>query len=692
MRGFIIALLVSGAIWNTYAQVHTPIKWQISTNQVSDSQAQLIFTAILDDGWHIYSQAIEEGGPLPTTFSFEPSDTYSRVGKVEEFGTPVKSYDNTFMMDITWFAQTVVFKQKVDLHEAAVTIKGKIEFMVCTDEMCLPPETKTFSLEIRAINPRKNDSKRTSEPRKPKTIDNPEQNSSANIDTTTSRMPNQNPTSPTVNDDPTDSMPRSEKSSVLWGIFFAGIVGGLAALFMPCIFPMIPLTISFFNGRTNNRPLLIATLYGASIILLYVGLGFGITVLFGSSAMNELATNGIFNFFFFVLLTLFAASLLGAFEIILPASWSTAADRRSDRSGLIGIFFMAATLALVSFSCTAPIIGTLLVEAATVRNYMAPVAGMFGFSLALALPFSLFAMFPSWLKSLPKSGGWLNSIKVTLGFLELALALKFLSNVDLAYHWNWLDREVFLVLWIIIFGLLGFYLLGKLKLTHDTDVKHISTPRLFLAIITLAFTLYMIPGLWGAPLKVISAFLPPAQTQDFDLYSYKAMERIPGNSASYSPRKYEDIFESPLNIGAFFDYDEGIAYARNAGKPVMIDFTGHACVNCRKMEAEVWTDPRVLNRLQNDFVVIQLYVDDKTELESEEKYKSTNGKVVTTIGGKWSDLEATAFGTNAQPWYVLLGHDGEALTDPQGAEYDAEIFSRFLDKGLGEFERKMKSR
>ena len=482
--------------------------------------------------------------------------------------------------------------------------------------------------------------------------------------------------------------PAAPEKSSLWVTFLAGLLGGFAAVLMPCIFPLLPMTVSFFTKRSGTRAKGIrnALVYGASIIVIYVALGLLITVVFGADALNNLATNGIFNFFFFLLLVVFGASFLGAFEIMLPTKWANKMDEKADEGGLLGIFFMAATLALVSFSCTGPIIGTLLVQAATMGQLLGPAVGMFGFALALALPFTLFSLFPGWMASLPKSGGWLNSVKVTLGFLELAFALKFLSNVDLAYHWQWFDREVFLVLWIVIFGMMGLYLLGKLRFSHDSDLPFITLPRLFLSIIVLSFTLYLVPGLWGAPLRAVSAFLPPQDTQDFDLYTPSLLAPAGGSAVaptSTAPHKYADLFHAPLGLPAFFDYDEGMAYAKQVGKPVLIDFTGHACVNCRKMEANVWPDKQVLPLLRDKYVLIQLYVDDKTELPAAEQTVSKlSGKTLKTIGNKYSDFQASRFNTNSQPYYVLLGRDGNVLVPPQGANYEVENFASFLNSGL----------
>jgi len=486
---------------------------------------------------------------------------------------------------------------------------------------------------------------------------------------------------------------QQQTKQTLWAIFLAGMAGGFAALLMPCIFPMLPLTVSYFTkngGEKGSAAISKALLYGVSIMVIYVVLGLLVTIIFGADALNSLSTNGIFNFGFFLLIVAFAASFLGAFEINLPSSWVNKMDRHADKGGMLGLFFMAATLSLVSFSCTGPIIGYLLVQAATSGALMGPAIGMLGFSFALAIPFALFAMFPSLLSALPKSGGWLNSVKVTLGFLELALSLKFLSNVDLAYHWHLFDREVFLVLWIVIFGLMGIYLLGKLKFSHDSDLKYVSVPRLFLAIIILSFTVYMIPGLWGAPLRSISAFLPPQATQDFDLYtsSLKISNNVAAanDNTDTKPHKYAALFDKPLGLNPFFDYDEGVSYAKQVHKPVMIDFTGHACVNCRKMEASVWSDKQVYQRISQEYVLIQLYVDDKTDLAANEQTTTPEGRHIQTIGNKWSYMQTSKFGANSQPFYVLLDPvTGEALVTPQGADFNPANYLKYLDSGLTTF-------
>ena len=485
-----------------------------------------------------------------------------------------------------------------------------------------------------------------------------------------------------------------EDRQSLWGIFIAGLLGGFAAFIMPCIFPMVPLTVSFFTkkGGSRTKGVAQALLYGLFIIVIYVALGMLITITFGSDALNALSTNGVFNFLFFLILVVFAASFLGAFELTLPSSFVNKIDARSDKGGLLGLFFMAFSLALVSFSCTGPIIGTLLVEAASKGERLGPAVGMLGFSVALAIPFVLFAFFPSMLKSLPRSGGWLNSVKVVLGFLELALALKFLSNVDLAYHWNWLDREVFLALWIAIFALMGLYLIGKIRFAHDSPLTHLSVPRTVLSVIVFAFVVYMVPGMWGAPLKSISAFLPPSATQDFDLSTagFGTGAAVPtGMTATGEQKKYYDIFHdrgTPKGFDPYYDYEEGLAAAKALDKPVLIDFTGWNCVNCRKMEANVWTDPKVAALLREEFVMVELFVDDRTELAEQEKYVSEySGKRIRTIGAKNSDFQAAVFNSNSQPLYVIVDTEGNVLIPPSGADYNVNSYAAYLQKGIEAF-------
>ncbi len=672
----------------SHAQIFEPVKWDFRVDQ-KGKEATLVFTATIDKGWHLYSQFIDDGGPIPTAFVFDESDKYVLIGSTTE-GEPEEYFDPNFEMDLKFFSNKAEFKQKIKVSAAAAfKLSGYVEFMVCDDERCLPPDQVDFSLDITGAGdatgsvkettptpvketPEGNEESAQLAPeiivQDPFVIDSIVAASEANAGPTVSES--DNPGEVVLETGCGETEGETTDGSFL-GIFIGGILGGLLALLTPCVFPMIPMTVSFFTKRSSSRKkgMMNAIIYALSIIIIYVGLGFLVTVTLGSDALNAMASNSFFNLAFFFIFLLFAFSFFGAFEIVLPTSWVNRADQASDKGGLIGIFFMAFTLSLVSFSCTGPIIGTLLVEAAHGRSYLGPIMGMTGFALALALPFALFAAFPSWLSTLPKSGGWLNSVKVSLGFIELALALKFLSNVDLAYHWGILKREIFIVLWVVIFGMMGFYLLGKLKFSHDSDVKHISVPRLVFAIITFSFTIYLIPGIWGAPLKMISGFPPP----EF----YK--EWITESS------------ECPHNLTCFKDYEEGMAYAKQQGKPVMVDFTGWSCVNCRKMEDNVWSDPEVLKLLSEEYVVISLYVDDKKKLPEEEQFVSESGKRIRTTGNKWSDLQRTRYNTNSQPYYVLLDNRGKILANPRGYTPDIDMYTDFLEEGVCRYEKRMKA-
>ena len=713
--GWLVVILL-GISSLAQAQIERPVTWTFAAKPGAAGEATLTATATIAGSWHIYSQFIEDGGPVPTSFEFSPSPDYELVGKVAESPAPVKAFEKAFNMNIAYFPKRAVFSQKIRLKAPQATVKGTATFMVCNDEKCLPPDEQEFSIEVKgAVAPAAPATPTPPAPTKavPATAvaaaktpaTKPAPTPPAPADTAVFR-PEAGPApmlAPAADTAPAaaaaPAVPAATAAAVaapantqsMWAIFLAGFLGGLAALIMPCIFPLLPFTVSYFTKGEYSRAGAVgrAAFYGLSIIFIYVALGLLVTVIFGADALNDLATNGVFNLVFFGLLLVFAASFLGAFELTLPSSWVNKTDTQADKGGLVGIFFMAATLALVSFSCTGPIIGTLLVQAAATGQLLGPAVGMFGFSLALALPFTLFALFPSWLKALPKSGGWLNSVKVVLGFLELALALKFLSNVDLAYHWQWFDREVFLALWIVIFALLGFYLLGKIQFSHDSPVAYVSLPRLFLAIIVLAFTTYLVPGLWGAPLQAVAGFLPPQHTQDFDLYTPTLGGGV-GVGPAAAPReqhKYGDLFHAPLGLDASFDYNEARAYAQKVGKPILIDFTGNACVNCRKMEATVWPDPRVLQRLRDDFVLVQLYVDDKTALPAaEQRVSKFSGKKIKTIGNEWSDFQASRYNANSQPFYVQLDPATEkVLATPQGANYDPDNFVRFLDSGLAAY-------
>ncbi|MEJ7692101.1 cytochrome c biogenesis protein CcdA [Daejeonella sp.] len=654
------------------AKIEDPVRWSYRSEKISDTEYDLIITAKIDKGWHVYSQFIGDGGPIPTSFKFTPSSNYKLKGAVTELPKAVSAFDKNFDLQIAWHKDKVDFRQRIVLTGFTKAVDGMLEFMVCNDSKCLPPAEVEFKIPVNA-----GVVTASGIAANPDTV--------LPADTTIASTPViANDT--TLMEKPVPAASSSEGS--LWGIFLAGFIGGLAAFFMPCIYPMIPLTVSFFTKKSGSRAKGIqsAIIYGCSIVVVYVALGLLITLIFGASALNEAASSATFNLLFFVALIIFGISFLGAFEITLPTSLVNKMDEKSNQNGFIGLFFMAFTLALVSFSCTGPIIGTLLVDAVSKGSYLGPAIGMLGFSSALAIPFTLFAIFPSWLKEMPKSGGWLNTVKVSLGFLEIALAFKFLSNVDLAYHWNILDRDIFLIIWIVIFGFWGLYLLGKIRLAYDNEVGFLSLPRLFFSMIILGFTIYMIPGLWGAPLKPLSAWLPPQTTQDFDLYSNKTSAAV---ETETSGKKYAGLFHAPHGLDAFYDYEEGLAYAKSVNKPILIDFTGWSCVNCRKMEASVWADKEVLKKLKEDYVLISLYVDDKTELAENEKYNSSfSGKNIKSIGQKWSDFQASTYGTNSQPYYVISGHDGKPLVTPQAFNLDINNYIDFLNSGILAFGRK----
>ncbi len=660
------------------AKIYDPVKWSFSSEKINDKESNLVIAAKIEKGWHVYSQFIKEGGPIPTSFKFAPSADYKLTGRVSESPKALSAYDKNFDMQIAWHQDQVVFKQRVSLNVPETTISGTLEFMVCNDERCLPPSELEFKIPVRSVSASAGSSAVPAAGPSP-----------AEADSSLSAQTPDSTTKTVLNPKTSEVQPGGNSpAGSFWGIFIAGFIGGLAAFFMPCIYPMIPLTVSFFTKKSGTRAKGIqsAIIYGLSIIVIYVALGLLITLIFGASALNEAASSATFNLLFFAALIVFGISFLGAFEITLPSSLVNKMDEKSNQNGFIGLFFMAFTLALVSFSCTGPIIGTLLVDAVSKGSYLGPAIGMLGFSSALAIPFTLFAIFPSWLKEMPKSGGWLNTVKVSLGFLEIALAFKFLSNVDLAYHWGIFNRDVFLIIWIVCFGLWALYLLGKIRLSHDSEINFLSLPRLFFAMLIMGFTIYMIPGLWGAPLKAISAWLPPQSTQDFDLYSNSRSAAATEETAG---KKYAGLFHAPHGLDAFYDYEQGLAYAKSVNKPILIDFTGWSCTNCRKMEASVWPDKEVLRRIKEDYVLISLYVDDKSELAEAEKYTSAfSGKKISSIGQKWSDFQASKFGTNSQPYYVIADHEGKALVPPQAFDLDINSYIKFLDSGKIAFGQK----
>lgn len=636
---------------SSFSRIQNPVKWSFSVHKISDTAAELFLKASIDKGWHVYATKQEsDDGPISLTFHFEKSKNYLLDGKINE-PTPHKMYDKNFEMNVKHFEHEVTYTQKIKLlTQEFFSISGTLNYQTCNDEMCLPPTDVDFSFKM---DEKGGTSDTTSD-----------SDTVAQVDTAGKQLLIDDDEN--FNDD-CGSLTGDNYSGLSgWSIFIQGLIGGLLALLTPCVFSMIPLTVSFFIKQSKTRVAGVknAFVYSISIVVIYVALGFIITKLFGADMLNKMASDVWFNLLFFAIFIVFAVSFFGAFEITLPQSWANKADKAADKGGMIGIFFMAFTLALVSFSCTGPIIGTLLVQAAVGGSNLGPLLGMAGFAIALAVPFALFAAFPAWLNSLPKSGGWLNAVKVSLGFLELALALKFLSNVDLAYHWGILKREIFLALWIIIFGLWGFYLLGKIKFSHDSDVKFISIPRLMFAIIAFTFTVYLIPGLWGAPLKFISGFPPP------DFYKEWNTDKSGGGHC-------------PHNLSCFHDYEEGMSHAKNQDKPVIIDFTGWSCVNCRKMEDNVWSDPEILERLREKYVLISLYVDDKTPLpEKEQTVSKTTGNKIKNLGNKWSDFQTAVYKTNSQPYYVLLDNNGKKLAQPHGYTPDIDKYKQFLDEGL----------
>ena len=682
MKKLISSLLLSFVVCVLQAQIKDPVKFKTEFNTLSDTEAEIVFTAAIDKGWHVYSTELGDGGPISATFNVDKTSGIELLGKLKPVGKEVATFDKLFEMKVRYFENTAKFIQRVKLTGGAYEIEGYLEYGACDDESCLPPTEVPFKFS--GVAKTANAAAAKAEQPEKKEVEKKEEAAPVVSKDTVAMME----LVPATTTDASTGIQPAVASGELWKpviselqalgeehtqgdmswiyIFVTGFLGGLLALFTPCVWPIIPMTVSFFLKRSKDKKKGIrdAWTYGASIVVIYVALGLAITLIFGASALNALSTNAIFNILFFLMLVVFAASFFGAFEITLPSKWSNAVDSKAESTtGLLSIFLMAFTLSLVSFSCTGPIIGFLLVQVSTTGSIVAPAIGMLGFAIALALPFTLFALFPSWLKSMPKSGGWMNVIKVTLGFLELAFALKFLSVADLAYGWRLLDRETFLALWIVIFALLGFYLLGKIKFPHDDDDNKVGVTRFFMALVSLAFAVYMVPGLWGAPLKAVSAFAPPMQTQDFNLYKNEVHAK-------------------------FDDYDLGMEYARLNGKPVMLDFTGYGCVNCRKMEAAVWTDPKVSDLINNDYVLITLYVDNKTPLTEPVKIvENGTERTLRTVGDKWSYLQRVKFGANAQPFYVLLDNQGKPLNKSYAYDEDIPKYIEFLQTGLENYKK-----
>ncbi|NHM02587.1 protein-disulfide reductase DsbD family protein [Flavobacterium difficile] len=649
------------------AQIVEPVKWSSSVVKVSDTELDLIITANIEDEWHLYSQFTPEGGATPLVFTYKNQrGNYQLVGKTKE-GKYKKAYSDIFEIDEYFFSGVAKFTQRVKITNPKLkTIDVFAEGQACIDGKCTQTEAN-LKFKLPEIKVTETVSETASD-----STDKPT-DSVASTETDTTKQ------AASAEKDSTIEKPVEKEEKSLWTIFFLAFLGGFAALLMPCIFPMIPMTVSFFTKQSKTKAAGIrnAIIYGLAIIAIYVLLGSLITGIFGAEALNELSTSVTFNLIFFVLLVVFALSFLGAFEIVLPSSWATKIDSKADKGGVVGIFFMALALAVVSFSCTGPIVGTLLVESAS-KGGLAPIVGMFGFSLAIALPFMLFAMFPGWLNSMPKSGGWLNTVKVSLGFLELAFAFKFLSNADLVLQKHWLERELFIAIWIAVFAAWALYLFGKYMLPHDYEkADKIGVGRLVMAIIVTTFTFYMIPGLWGAPLKILSGLTPPV--------NYSESTSGFGNGGTSKSDLPEHAHAGPHGIIAFEDYEHGLAYAKKVGKPVLLDFTGDACANCRKMEDNVWSDQRILPILKEKVVLISLYCDRKIELPKDQQYVSkTTGKEVVTIGNKWTDFQISRYKSNSQPLYVIISNDGEDLEgfDPMAFNTDILEYKKWLEDGI----------
>ncbi len=661
MKRYLLAIIATLAVISgVHAQILKPVTWNSSVEMNDERNGRLIFKASIDEGWHLYGIDLPDGGPNPTTFTFDKVEGMTLNGDITPSRKPHEQVDMVFHLKLNWWEDKVDFYQDFTLNEpnGAYLVEASVRFQGCNDGSCIPPSTETFDFKGGNV-----------------VSQNTPSEESLQTDDKTSNAPSAQETAankwwnPVEFTDGASDNTASIAESSWWYIFLWGFIGGLVALLTPCVWPMIPLTVSFFLKKSNSRRRSIADAftYGCAIVVIYLVLGLAITLIFGASKLNDLATNAVFNLLFFLLLVVFAISFFGAFDIKLPSKWSNSVDSKAERTtGILSIFFMAFTLVLVSFSCTGPIIGTLLVEAASVGDITGPAIGMGAFALALAIPFTLFAIFPSWLKEMPRSGGWLNSVKVVLGFLELALSLKFLSVADLAYGWGILDREVFVSLWVIIFILLGMYLLGKLRFSHDAPLDHVPVGRFFLSLISLAFAVYLIPGLWGAPLKSVSAFVPPLYTQDFNLYE--------GG-----------------NFKVFHDFDEGMAYANENNRPVLVDFSGYGCVNCRKMEGAVFDTQEVSSIIKENFVLITLMVDDKTSLEKPIEVNE-NGKAVMlkTIGDKWSYLQRSKFAANSQPYYVMLDNEGKPLASPYYYDENVAKFVEWLNSGLKAYSSEVK--
>ena len=699
-RTLIIFLALAGI--SVQAQVLNPVHWKFSTKQLNSNETELIFTANIDEGWHVYGMNLEEGGPVPTSIHINEGNSFELTDNAVEVTNPDKKFDSSFGMEIPMHSNKAVFKQKIKITKPGTfNVTGYIEYMSCDNSRCLPPKEEDFSFRING-----NDAV-AEQPAGLKTGDTAAQE---NVDTDQSLI-EKAPVQITTNEDSAniiqnkgvtaDDLSDNEKSrqgKSLWVFFFISFLAGLAGMLTPCVFPMIPMTVTFFMRGSENRrkSVMKGIVFGLSIVIIYSAIGVIVSLTSaGADFATQLSSHWIPNTIFFLLFIVFAASFFGMFELVLPNSLVEKADKKADKGGMLGAFFMALTLVIVSFSCTGPIVGALLVESASGGLALKPIIGMFGFSLAFALPFTLFAIFPSWLSNLPKSGGWLNSVKVVLGFIVLAFSFKFLSSMSQTYHLGIMGRSIYLSIWIVIFLLLGLYLLGKIKFAHDSDTPHIGFPRLILAIASFTFSLYLFPGLFGAPLTEISALIPPKTSQSFDLE--RLIEENRGSTATSDvtndqnatfcgDARYSDILTLPYGLKGYFDYNQALACAKKLNKPIFLDFNGHGCSNCKDMEAKVWPNPGVMERLKNDFVIVALYVDDRTRLPEDEWVTSTfDGKVKKTMGKKNADFQITKFNTNTQPFYVILDTNGDVLAGPYGLDTNPEHFIEFLDKGKAKF-------
>lgn len=687
----------------TYAQILTPVKWSTETKDLSNDEYEILLHAKMDEGWHMYSQKHPADGiGVPATVTFEDNSNVEYKGGVTESGKLLDKYSELFQQQEKYYEHNVTFKQRVKLKNSKeTTLKFSAETQVCDAEKCLPPDWKDFTVKI-TPKPKEEKTEEVDEPTVEKNtteIDSTTTPPLVAIDTvttdSTSLVATVNDSTQiektlVSNDISMDDGNKKPKQG-LWEIFLLGVGGGLLALVMPCIFPMIPLTVSLFTKQSKSRSQGItkALIYGLSIVIIFTGLAVLATWLFGASALNEFSTNPWVNIAFFAIFIFFAISFFGAFEIALPSSWANYTDKQADKGGYIGVFFMAFTLVIISFSCTLPIIGSLATQASTTGNYYALIIGSLGFSITLAIPFVLFAIFPSWINSLPKSGGWMNTVKVSLGFIELAFAFKFLSNADLVWQAHWLEREVFLAIWIAVFGLLGLYLLGKFKMSHDAPEDRIGVTRLFFAILTFTFTIYMIPGMWGAPVNLLSGLTPPIHYAESPSGVGFTGNSSGGNSESAELQSGQKL--GPHNIPAFLDLKDAQEYSKKVNKPILIDFTGHACANCRKVEERVWSNPKVKNSLINDVILVSLYVDERTPLSAEEqKYSETLGRDLKTVGNKWTVFQIEKYQTNAQPYYVIVDSELNNYNEPMAAEYDVDVYLKWMKQGIDGFNSKKK--